>query len=55
VLAAGIESSEELCTRAIPTFACTIGRSRNDRLPQRLVIAADEDEGRTRANRARMA
>ena len=50
MLAAGIEASEELCARAIPTFACTVGRSCNDRLPQLLVIATDQHDGRIRAN-----
>jgi hypothetical protein len=50
VLAAGIEDTDELCARAIPTFACTVGRSCNDDLPHLLVIATDHHEGRIRAN-----
>jgi hypothetical protein len=46
VLAARIEASEELRPRAIPTFACAVGRSCNDRLPHLLVIATDQREGR---------
>ena len=50
MLAAGIEDTDELCARAIPTFACTVGRSCNDHLPHLLVIATDQHEGRIRAN-----
>jgi hypothetical protein len=50
VLAAGIEDTDELCARAIPTFACTVGRSCNDHLPHLLVIATDQHEGHMRAN-----
>jgi hypothetical protein len=50
VLTAGIENSEELCARAIPAFACTVGRLCNDRLPHLLVIATDQHDCRIRAN-----
>jgi hypothetical protein len=50
VLAAGIEAGEELCARAIPAFARTVGRSCNDRLPHLLVVATDQHDCRLRAN-----
>jgi hypothetical protein len=50
VLATGIEASETLWARAIPTLACTVDRSCNDRLPRLFVIATDQHEGSIRAN-----
>jgi len=50
VLAAWIEGSEELCARAIPTFACLVGRLGSDRLARLVVIASDEHDVRIRTN-----